>query len=66
MTALISPPEELRRQGFAALVRAMGWVNAVRFMQQYESGRGDYTQERDHLLPDWDTETLLRKARERN
>lgn len=26
--------------------------------------QGDYTQERDLLLPDWDAETLVQKARE--
>jgi hypothetical protein len=39
-------------------------VNAVRFIQQYERGRGDYTREREQILPDWDAETLVRKARQ--
>jgi hypothetical protein len=56
-------PVELRRQGFEALVAALGWVNAVRFLQQYEISRLDYTQERQQFLPDWDAETLVRKAR---
>jgi hypothetical protein len=56
---------ELRQQGFAALVASLGWVNAVRFIQQYEAGRGDYTKERYQFLPDWDAGTLVRKARER-
>lgn len=49
--------------GFQALVEALGWVNAVRFIQQYESGHGNYTQERDQLLPSWDARTLVRQAR---
>jgi hypothetical protein len=65
MTSLITSPVELRQQGFTALVAALGWVNAVRFIQQYETGRGDYAQERYQFLPDWDAETLIRKARER-
>lgn len=64
MTPLITDPVELRRRGFAALVQALGWVNAVRYLQQYESGQGDYTRERDQMLPAWDAETLVRKARE--
>jgi hypothetical protein len=43
-------------------VQALGWVNAVRFLRQYEVGHGDYTHERDAFLPDWDAETLVRKA----
>ena len=45
---------------------SLGWVNAVRFLQQYESSRHDYTNERDHILPNWDAETLVRLARERD
>jgi hypothetical protein len=64
--ATITTPEELRRQGFSALVDALGWANAVRFLQQYERGQGDYTRERDQILPDWNAETLVRKAREQS
>lgn len=55
-------PVELRKQGFAALVKALGWVNAVRFLQQYEMGEGDYTKERPTLLPDWDAEAVVKLA----
>jgi hypothetical protein len=58
-------PVDLRRLGFEALVAALGWVNAVRFIQQYETCRLDYTRERQQLLPDWDAETIVRKAREK-
>jgi hypothetical protein len=63
MTA-ISDPVELRRRGFDALVNALGWVNAVRFIQQYEASREDYTRQREQILPDWDAKTLIRNARE--
>ncbi len=65
MSANLLDPVELRRQGFEALVKALGWVNAVRFLQQYEASRLDYTQERRQILPDWDAETLLLKLREK-
>jgi hypothetical protein len=64
MKPRIINPVELRQKGFTALVAALGWVNAVRFLQQYETFQGDYTQERYHFLPDWDAETLVRKAKE--
>lgn len=63
MSRYINNPVELRQRGFDALVDALGWVNAVRFLHQYESGQGDYTLERDKLLPHWSAETLVRKAR---
>jgi hypothetical protein len=62
MSFLIIDPVELRRRGFEALVQALGWVNAVRFLQQYEAGQGDYTRERDSFLPNWDAETLVKRA----
>lgn len=63
MSTTLLDPVDLRRLGFEALVAALGWVNAVRFLQQYETSRLNYTQERDQLLPDWDAEALVRKAR---
>jgi hypothetical protein len=64
MEDLGANPVELRIRGFKALVDALGWVNAVRFLRQYEPGIGNYTDERDDILPDWDAATLVQKARE--
>jgi len=64
MPAVLSNPAELRQQGFEALVNALGWVNAVRFPQKYETSRLDYTREREQMLPDWDAQTLVQKLRE--
>jgi len=62
MTPVIINPVELRSRGFQALLKELGWVNAVRFLGEYESGTGDYVRERETILPDWDAETLARKA----
>ena len=64
MSAVIHSPVELRQRGFEALVQSLGWVNAVRFIQQYETSGLDYTKERDQLLPDWDADAMIRNARE--
>jgi hypothetical protein len=63
MTPVITSPAELRQRGFEALVASLGWVNAVRFLHQYEVSQCDYTKEREHALPNWDAETLVRLAR---
>jgi hypothetical protein len=42
-------------------VKALGWVNAVRFIHQFERSRLDYTAERDALLPAWDAEELVKR-----
>lgn len=36
---------ELQRKVFKALVDALGIVDAMRFIHQYDSGSGDYTKE---------------------
>lgn len=64
MESLMMNPVELRQAGFRALADALGWVNAVRFIRQYDPGAGNYTEERQVLLPDWDAATLVQKAKE--
>lgn len=64
MDTLITDQVELRARGFRALVDALGWVNAVEFLRQYERGSGNYTEERRTLLPDRDAATLIRKVKE--
>jgi len=64
MDNLAANPPELRARGFKALVDALGWGDAVRFLRQLEPGAGNYTEERDTILPDWDAQTLVRRAAE--
>jgi hypothetical protein len=61
MSHSLLEPAELRQRGFDALVEALGWVNAVRFMHQYETSRLDYTAEREGILPTWDKAELVRR-----
>ena len=42
--------EEIRKIGIEALAEALGPVDAVRFLQSFDLGRGDYTKERSHVL----------------
>jgi hypothetical protein len=66
MSSVIADPVELRRRGVEALGHALGGVNAVRFLRQYEVGPGDDTRERDAFLPEWDAAALVNKALGRN
>ncbi|HEX8339751.1 MAG TPA: hypothetical protein VF624_02475 [Tepidisphaeraceae bacterium] len=61
MTTLLDPID-LRARGFAALVEALGWVNAVRFLHQFEKSTLDYTVERQALLPDLPADELARRV----
>ncbi len=42
---------EIRKIGFEALLRELGPVGTIRFIQQYETGRGNYTRDRRKFLP---------------
>ena len=43
--------EQVRRKGLEVLARELGPVGMVRFLQQSETGHGDYSQHRGHWLP---------------
>jgi hypothetical protein len=43
-------PIELRQRGYKALVKELGQVDAIRFLQDTGWGFGDYTQERQQTL----------------
>jgi hypothetical protein len=59
--AIVMNPAELRARGFEVLVRALGWVNAVRFIQQNELSGLNYTAERDRILPNWDAAQMVQR-----
>ncbi len=42
--------KEIIEQGYRALVDSLGVVDAIRFIQYFSSGRGDYTKERGQWL----------------
>lgn len=43
-------PIVLRKTGLKAVAKALGPIGMVRFLQQFETGTGDYTKERERLL----------------
>lgn len=64
MGSMNTPPitlEDIRRSGLEALSRELGPYRMVRFLQQFETGRGDYTQERHQWLGN---QTIREVARE--
>jgi len=50
-TLNVNSPAEVRKAGLKALNDTLGPVGMVRFLQQYENGRGDYTKEK-YLQPE--------------
>jgi hypothetical protein len=50
VAAAIYNPALLRKMGIEALTQALGPVGMTRFMQQFDTGAGNYTAERESLL----------------
>lgn len=57
-------PTQIRQLGIEALAKALGPVGMVRFLQQFETGSGDYTRSRDELLQDATLEEILSQIKE--
>jgi len=49
---------EIHTMGFEALLRELGPAGAIRFLQQYETGRGNYTRDRHKFLPKMSIEEI--------
>ena len=51
--------EEIRRTGLDCLLRELGPVGMIRFLQQFETGKGDYTWERHAWLDSLDVQSII-------
>lgn len=51
-------PVQLRNRAYQALLRELGPVDFIRFLQQFESGQGDYTRERAQWLDQLSAEQI--------
>lgn len=58
-------PIELNRKGFQSLVNNLGYVDAVRFIHQFDNGSGDYTNERYQWLDKLSQEDILADINQR-
>jgi len=56
-------PNEIREIGIEVLAKALGPVGLVRFFQQFDRGRGDYTKERDQWLKGFIVKTIVREIK---
>ncbi|MGB0956452.1 MAG: hypothetical protein ACPGZP_10685 [Panacagrimonas sp.] len=50
MSTYLQPISEVSHNATLALVRELGVVNTIRFLNQFRAGSGDYTHERDELF----------------
>jgi hypothetical protein len=57
--------EQIRVTGLAALLEKLGPDGMIRFLQQFETGTGDYSTERQTWINQLDMDTLIADIRKR-
>jgi hypothetical protein len=56
---------QIRNEGFAALVKALGPGDAIRYINSYDQGTGDYTAEK-YSIQDEDFDTVVARIKKKN
>lgn len=64
MTIEVKPLAEITEEGIHALCKALGAANAMRFVNQFSRGAGDYTSERDNLFKDLSIDEIVSEIKE--
>ena len=62
MNIQVMTPQEIRVAGLAALTRELGLAGMIRFMQQFEAGRGDYSKDRHQWLDEYTVDDIALMA----
>jgi hypothetical protein len=57
---------KIRMEGWKALTERLGPAGAMRFMMQYDTGYGDYSDERRAIFADVTLEELLQRIERSN
>ena len=65
MNVRLMTPQQIRVAGLAALSRELGLVGMIRFMQQFELGKGDSSKDRHEWLDQYSVDDIARMVRER-
>ena len=52
---------QIREEGITVLTESLGSVDAIRFLQQFDAGHGDYTAERRRILGNPTVDDVLKK-----
>ena len=65
MTAKVQPLDKLNDEALQLLMKELGVANTARFIQQFATGAGNYTEERKELFKDWTLDDVLEEAKRR-
>jgi hypothetical protein len=59
MNTQLKPLSEITQQAIEVLAKEIGLVDTVRFLNQFTTGYGDYTEEREALFKDLTLDEIL-------
>ena len=54
--------KQIREKGISALHKALGPVGTLRFLQDIDSGEGNYTLQRHQWLDGYDTDSIYKEV----
>jgi hypothetical protein len=63
MSVAVRPITAITRQAMTLLTREMGLADTMRFLRQFSTGMGNYTEERDALFGDLTLEEISERGR---
>jgi hypothetical protein len=58
------PLSEITHQAIHILSRELGVVDTIRFLSQFNTGQGDYTQERETLFAELTLDTIISEIKQ--
>ena len=63
MTTHLQPISEVTQRATNALIREIGIVDTIRFLNQFRAGAGNYTIERDQLFKGMSVKDIIREIK---
>lgn len=64
MDTKIRPLSEITKHATNILIKEMGIVDTLRFLNQYSVGEGNYTRDRDQLLEGMTVKNIIKDIKE--
>ena len=65
MAVELKPLRDVTHEAIEVLSREIGIANTIRFINQFTTGQGNYTEEREHLFEGMSLEDIVKAIRDR-
>jgi hypothetical protein len=63
MSAQLQPLSEVSQRATNALIKEIGVVDTIRFLNQFRAGTGNYASDRDQLFPEMSVRDIIREIK---